>query len=128
MISVKAGHADISCAVYCSGSLTFAGGTSTLTGADAACIDDQQRDNQNVARIAPRNAVGVAGEKGEGDEENRRRKHLQHEYLLEIEVIAREGDVERKIRSEKHIGENQVEIIARFTHEKTIQQLSHHPA
>ena len=31
-------------------------------------VDDQQRDNQNVARIAPRNAVGVAGEKGEGDE------------------------------------------------------------
>ena len=41
MISVKAGHADISCAVYCSGSLTFAGGTSTLTGADAACMSDE---------------------------------------------------------------------------------------
>ena len=88
-------------------------------------VDDQQRDNQNVARIAPRNAVGVAGEKGERNEENRRRKHLQHEYLLKIEVIAREGDVERKIRSEKHIGENQVEIIARFTHKKKTGQLSH---
>lgn len=79
-------------------------------------VDDQQRDDQNVARIAPRDAVGVAGKNREGDEENSRRKHLQHEYLLEIEVIAREGDVEREIRSEKNVGEDQVEIIARFAH------------
>lgn len=41
MISVKAGHADTSCAVGCVGSLTFAGGTSTLTGEDGACVSGE---------------------------------------------------------------------------------------
>lgn len=41
MISVKAGHADIAGAVYCSGSLTLAGGTGTFTGEDFACMSDE---------------------------------------------------------------------------------------
>ena len=88
-------------------------------------VDDQQRDDQNIARIAPRDAVGVVREERKGNEENRRRKHLQHENLLKVEVIARKRDVEREIRPEKDVGKDQIEIIARFTHKRSTRQLLH---
>ena len=90
-------------------------------------VDDQQRDNQDVAGVAPRDAERLLREECEGDEEDRRREHLKHEDLLEVEVIARERNVKREIRPEKDVSEDQIEIIARFTHERTILQLSHHP-
>ena len=76
----------------------------------------------------PRDAERLLREECEGNEEDRRREHLKHEDLLEVEVIARERNVKREIRPEKDVSEDQIEIIARFTHERTIQQLSHHPA
>ena len=57
-------------------------------------VDNQHGDDQYVARVAPPDAERLLRKKGERDEENRARKHLQHEYLLEIEIIARERDIE----------------------------------
>ena len=53
-------------------------------------VDDQQRDDQDVARIAPRDAERLFREEREGDEEDCRREHLKHENLLKVEEIARE--------------------------------------
>ena len=81
-------------------------------------IDDQHGHDQDIAEIAQRNAVGPFREKGERNEKNRRRKYLKHKNLLEIEVVARQRDIKRKIGAEQQIGENQIEIITQRSHRR----------
>ena len=80
-------------------------------------VDHEQRDGHDPHDVVPRDAPGAPRKEGEGDEEERRGEHLQHEYLLEIQVVTRQRDIEREVRSEKQVREDQVEMIACFPHE-----------
>ena len=88
-------------------------------------VDNQHRDDQDIARVAPADAERLLREEREGNEEHRRRKDLKHEYLLEVQIIARKGDIERKVRSEKEVGKYQIDIVTRFAHGNSKGQLLH---
>ena len=79
-------------------------------------VDYQQRYDEDIAEVAPGDAVGALGEDGKGDKEHRRGEDLEHKYLPKVEEVFGQRDKKRKVGAKEQVGADQIPIILDFSH------------